>query len=150
MLIIVILYLLAFLVGLAWTGLAIITESCPAEINQFQLPILCCITGGVGGVLYCLRGVYLNYSVKKQWNTDWWPWYLIRPIASLISGGISFIFLKAGLLVLEAQAETTSSNLGFFALALIAGLNVDKFISKIEDIAQATWGIQKSRTSKDE
>jgi len=38
--------------------------------------------------------------------------------------------------------------LGFLALAFIAGLNVDKFITKIEDIAQATWGIEKSRTAR--
>jgi len=26
---------------------------------------------------------------------------------------------------------------------------VDKFITKIEDVAQATWGIEKSRTAKE-
>ena len=68
---------------------------------------------------------------------------------SILTGGVSFLFLKAGLLVLEAQSTGSSTHLGFYALAFIAGLNVDKFISKIEDIAQATWGIEKSRTTKD-
>jgi hypothetical protein len=150
MLILVIIYLLAITGGLIWSGAALLTESCGEGINQFQLPLICCVLGGIGGVLYCLRGVYLNYSVKKQWSNDWLPWYFIRPIVSIICGGISYLFLKAGLLVLEAQTEDSSSHLGFYALALIAGLNVDKFIAKIEDIAQATWGIQKSRTSRDE
>ena len=57
---------------------------------------------------------------------------------------------KAGLLLLEAKSSETSSDLGFFALAIIAGLNVDKFVSKVEDIAQATWGIERSRTAKGE
>ncbi|MDQ3050202.1 MAG: hypothetical protein M3Q95_04895 [Bacteroidota bacterium] len=150
MLTVVIIYLFAFLGGLFWIGMALLGGSFPSGITQFQLPILCCLLGGVGGVLYCLRGIYLNYSVKKQWSKDWLPWYFIRPVCSVITGGISFMFLKAGLLVLEAQTETTSSNLGFYTLAFIAGLNVDRFVSKIEDLAQVTWGIQKSRASKEE
>lgn len=150
MLIIVVIYLFLILGAELWSGIELFNGTIPTWANNFQLPILCCLLGGIGGVLYCLRGVYLNYSVKKQWSTDWLPWYFIRPITSIICGGISFLFLKAGLLVLEAKTETSSSNLGFYTLALIAGLNVDRFVSKIEDIAQATWGIQKSRTSRDE
>lgn len=85
---------------------------------------------------------------KKQWDDLWQPWYYIRPVVSHVCGAVSFIFLKAGLLLLEAKRSDSSTDLGFFALALIAGLNVDKFVSKIEDIAQATWGIEKSRTAK--
>jgi hypothetical protein len=67
----------------------------------------------------------------------------------LACGGISFLFLKAGLLLLESNQNADSTDLGFYALAFVAGLNVDKFITKIEDIAQATWGIEKSRTANE-
>jgi hypothetical protein len=117
--------------------------------KDYKLILECVVIGGFGGALYCLRGVYLNYCVFKQWSNEWVPWYLIRPLVSLICGGVSYLFLKAGLLILEAQKEIDATNLGFFALAFIAGMNADKFISKIEDIAQATWGIEKSRTTKD-
>jgi hypothetical protein len=67
-----------------------------------------------------------------------------------VCGGVSFIFLKAGLLVLEsAGPREDATQLGFVALAFIAGLNVDKFITKVEEVAQATWGIEKSRTAKE-
>jgi hypothetical protein len=118
--------------------------------TEYNLLFECILIGGIGGVLYCLRGVYLNYCVRKTWDNDWIIWYIIRPIASLICGGVSYLFLKAGLLVLEAKKETDASNLGFFALAFIAGLNVDKFIAKIEELAKATWGIEKSRSSSDD
>lgn len=75
-------------------------------------------------------------------------WYFVRPIVSVICGAVSYLFLKAGLLILEAKKESDATNFGFFALAFIAGMNVDKFISKIEDLAQATWGIEKSRSAK--
>jgi len=68
----------------------------------------------------------------------------------VVCGGVSYLFLRAGLLVLESSTRPNSSELGFYALSFIAGLNVDKFISKIEDIAQAVWGIEKSRTSSGE
>lgn len=145
---IVTLYLILFLAAISYLGyLATITTKID---DSFRLMIQCILIGGFGGLLYCLRGVYLNYSVHKRWSNEWIPWYFIRPVVSLICGGISFLFLKAGLLILEAKKETDATNLGFFALAFIAGMNVDKFISKIEDLAQATWGIEKSRASNNE
>lgn len=109
----------------------------------------CALIGGLGGTIYCLRGVYLNACVHKTWSETWFPWYFIRPFVSHLCGAISYLFLKAGLILLEARQTSGSTELGFLCLAFIAGLNVDKFISKIEDIAQATWGIEKSRAAKD-
>jgi hypothetical protein len=145
----IIFYLISF--GLVLCGLFVFQHhpNFPEWLKKYSLICLCIIMGGFGGVTYCLRGVYLNACVKKTWDKEWYPWYYIRPIVSLICGGISYLFLKAGLLILEAQQNLEATNLGFLALAFIAGLNVDKFISKIEDVAQATWGIEKSRTAKD-
>jgi hypothetical protein len=145
----VITYLLAFLAALGYLLFLWLSGGLPPWMGTNNLWFLCGLAGGVGGCVYCLRGVYLNACVKKQWDKDWLPWYFIRPFVSLICGAVSCLFLKAGLLVLEASKEPSSTNLGFVALAFIAGLNVDKFISKIEDIAQATWGIEKSRSAKE-
>ena len=142
-------YLFVFLAGLFGATIALFSGALPDWILKYQLVFTCALCGGYGGVLYCLRGIYLNYSVNKSFGSEWYPWYVIRPFVSILTGGVSFLFLKAGLLVLEAQSAGNSTHLGFYALAFIAGLNVDKFISKIEDIAQATWGIEKSRTAKD-
>ena len=60
----------------------------------------------------------------------------------------SYLFLKAGLLILESHQQNGATEIGFYALSFIAGLNVDKFIAKIEDVAQAVWGIEKSRAAK--
>jgi hypothetical protein len=48
----------------------------------------------------------------------------------MISGGISALFLKASLIMLEAKEENESTIHAFNALAFIAGLNVDNFIQK--------------------
>lgn len=140
-------YLSLILAAILYAAFNLVASSL-GQFEDFRLLFACILIGGSGGVLYCFRGVYLNHSVKDQWSDKWIPWYLIRPIVSLICGGISYLFLKAGLLVLEAEKEGDASNLGFYALAFIAGMNVDKFIEKIEDLAQATWGIGKSRATK--
>jgi len=120
------------------------TGMLPLWLNDFALIFSCILMGILGGCLYCLRGIYLNACVKGTWDNHWLPWYFIRPIVSGISGGVSWLFLKAGLLVLDAEQGAGASDIGFLALAFIAGLNVDKFISKIEQVAQATWGIEQS------
>ena len=142
----VITYLIIVLVALFY-GLVVALQNLPAGLEALQVGIICAISGGVGGCTYCLRGVYLNACVHKSWDQDWRPWYFIRPIVSVICGGVSYLFLKAGLLILESGINPDASELGFYAFAFIAGLNVDKFITKIEDISQATWGIEKSRMS---
>jgi H+/Cl- antiporter ClcA len=142
---------LIFILAIYCVGsLLIILGKIQIPHEYLQLSIYCGICGGVGGITYCLRGIYLNACVHKRWDDDWLPWYFIRPIVSFICGVVSFLFLKAGLIVLEARQEASASNLAFYALAFIAGLNVDRFIEKIEELAQAAWGIRRSRTSEKE
>jgi hypothetical protein len=114
-----------------------------------ELAINCILTSTTAGCLYCLRAVYLNKCVRQSWDENWEVWYYIRPLTSAISGLAAFIFLKAGLLVLEASEGLNSGDYGYLAFAFIAGLNVDKFIVKIEEIAKATFGIEKSRSTND-
>lgn len=141
-----ILYLLAMLAAYALLGIQMLLGNIIVP-ESIQLAVYCGICGGIGGVTYCLRGVYLNACVFDRWSEKWLPWYFIRPLVSFICGVVSFVFLKSGLIVLEAQQSQHPSNLAFYALAFIAGLNVDKFIEKVEDIAQVTWGIKKSRVA---
>ena len=146
----IIVYLLVVGLGLATLIVVSLLGFTPTVLAPLQVAITCAAIGGVGGCVYCLRAVYLNACVYKRWDDDWQPWYYIRPMVSIACGGISYLFLSAGLLVLEAGQRPDATDLGFYALAFIAGLNVDRFIAKIEDIAQATWGIEPSRVSRGE
>ena len=119
----------------------------PAWYTANLLFFRCTLIGVIGGILYCLRAVYLNKCVHKQWDKGWEIWYYLRPITSGISGFASCIFLKAGLLVLEADAKPDAIAFGYLAIAFIAGYNVDNFMKKLESIASSVWGISKSRAS---
>ncbi|SEI14944.1 hypothetical protein [Paraburkholderia hospita] len=132
------------------SGTAIATMSLgllPHQYEPIRIALTCCFTACIGGCLYCLRAVYLNKCVRKNWDSDWHTWYFLRPLASFICGGASFLFLKAGLLVLESNTKEGATEIGFYALAFVAGLNVDKFVAKIEGVAHAVWGIEKSRSA---
>lgn len=121
----------------------------PEWLLSYELALNCILIAAVAGTLYCLRAVYLNKCVRKSWDEEWEAWYYLRPLTSAISGLAAYIFLKAGLVVLEASQESDAANYGYLAFAFIAGLNVDKFVVKIEEIAKSTFGIEKSRTAND-
>lgn len=141
-------YLLVLFAALAFSILWLETDNLVPPYDGMRVVLLCGAMGGVGGCIYCLRAVYLNACVHDSWSDKWQPWYYIRPLVSIGCGFVSYLFLRAGLLVLESGSKPDATEIGFLALALIAGLNVDKFIAKIEDVAQAVWGIEKSRVAK--
>ncbi|MDK1671013.1 hypothetical protein QOK77_10605 [Moraxella osloensis] len=102
----------------------------------------------LGGLLYCIRAIYINKCVKNNWNKDWHLWYYLRPIASMIVGFLAYMFLKAGLLVLDASENHSSGDYGYFIIAFLAGLNVDKFMIRLEEVGKSMFGIEPSRMAK--
>lgn len=142
-------YLAATAVASAAGIAAILAGALPAWAAALRIGLLCCLVGGVGGTLYRIRAVYVNRGVHDRWSSDWYCWCFLRPFASIICSGANYLFLKAGLLVLDAGRKPGSSHIGYLAFAFIAGLNVDRFVSKIEDIAQTTWGIEESRSRQE-
>ena len=115
---------------------------------EIEAYVICAIVGGLAGCIYCLRALYLNKCVRKKWDADWIVWYYIRPVVSLLCGAISRLFLKAGLIILDAKTGTDPIHAGFWSLAFLAGYNCDKFLQRIESIGKMVFGIETSRASK--
>lgn len=145
----VIFYLVLLIAVLLYLWIELLTSGLPTPLLGHELAIQCVMLGSLGGILYCLRAVYLNRCVKSKWDENWEVWYYLRPLTSSISGLVSFLFLKAGLIALDAEQATNSGDFGYLTFAFIAGLNVDKFVSKIEEIAKSIFGIDKSRAAKE-
>ena len=145
----IIAYLAIWLVGVSFLMVWHHFVELPAWYLENLLLSQCTLMGIMGGLMYCLRAVYLNKCVRKTWDKEWEVWYYLRPITSAISGFASFVFLKAGLLVLDAASNPDQISFGYLAIAFIAGYNVDNFMKKLEQIAASVWGIKKSRGSQD-
>lgn len=116
----------------------------PAWLTAYQLAINCILVASLAGVLYCIRAVYTNYSARDTWEKRWELWYYLRPLASGIAGLVAFIFLKAGIAVLEASQTGAGGMYGYMAFSFVAGYNVDRFLKKIEDLAQSKFGVEQS------
>jgi hypothetical protein len=127
-------------------GISLLMEQA-ADLASYKIGLTCILIGGLSGCVYCLRAIYLNASVRKNWDVDWHVWYYLRPIVSASCGGAGYLFLKAGLLVLDAKTQSDSNEFGFYALALVAGYNVDNFLKKLEEVSEAVLGIGKSRSA---
>ncbi len=140
--------LLTELFALAVSLGAVLLDYYSCITPQIKIVLGSVLFGGLGGCMYCLRGVYLNACVHKNWDTTWLPWYAIRPVVSLTLGGVSYLFVKSGLLLFGASQQADAGQLGIWAVAFLAGLNVDKFVAKIESIGQTVWGLEPSRQSK--
>jgi hypothetical protein len=147
MIFMIFMYLLAITAACTWFVAAALLGQVTPAYEAIRVGLACAATAGIGGALYCLRAVYLSRCVRNDWSADWYWWYFLRPLASVICGGASCLFLKAGLLVLESKTQGGATEVGFYALAFVAGLNVDKFVQKIEGVAHAVWGIEKSRST---
>lgn len=121
----------------------------PSWIVENLLGIKCVLTGCLGGCLYCLRAVYLNHCVRNGWDPRWLPWYYLRPLTSAVCGLAAYLCLRAGLVVLDAsQQGGAAGDYGYLVFALFAGINVDRFMLKMEDLGQSLFGIELSRTAK--
>jgi len=120
----------------------------PAWLQPYQLAIECILTAALAGVLYCVRAVYLNYCVHRHWDKRWEVWYFLRPLASALTGLVAYIFLKASVVVLEASQNGDAGLYGYMAFSFIAGYNVDRFLKKMEEVAQSKFGVRPSRTSE--
>ena len=142
----IIFYLLGMLILYAGLSIAILLQL-PDEFAIYRTGLLCSLIGGIAGCTYCLRGVYVNHCALNQWSERWHVWYFLRPVVSLCSGAISYLFLRAGLLVLDSGIKPDSAEFGFYAFAFVAGFNVDKFFQKIEEVAAAVFGIEKSKSA---
>lgn len=144
---IIVVYLVMFLlaIGIIW-GLCL-SGQLPDWFPSSSLALKCVLIGGVGGIFYCLRSVYVHWCILKDWDICWTPWYYIRPLVSSIAGGISWLFIQSGLLILNAIQKTDMGIYGFLALSFIVGYNVDRSMARLEKIAESVWGIKASRSS---
>ena len=140
-------YLIVWLLIFAG-GLFCLKIGCVSNLfSSMEILLGCILIGGIGGSVYCLRAIYLQACVKKQWDENWIVWYLLRPLLSAVVGGVSYLFIKAGLVLFNSSGQSEINHLSIWSLAFLSGMNVDNFIKKIESIGETVWGISPSRTS---
>lgn len=142
-------YIIAYLLSLlgidAAVNLFIFHKIIPIKSDLLQLVLYSVLFGLLGALIHCLRSIYIHRSVLNDWDNRWIIWYYLRPIVGGVMGLVSFVFIKAGLIVFTTEANpTTTSRIAYLAIAFLAGFNVRNFLKKIEDVSRSVLGIEPS------
>src|ERR1700694_5173996 len=58
--------------------------------------------GALGAVLISLTGVFDH---KRDWDNDYWPWHVARPLIGIGLGLVSVIILQAGILAVGSSPQ---------------------------------------------
>jgi len=128
-LIIVPLYYIIILGALAGVWFVPSLYAVPCES---RVALACASSATAGGILYCLRAVYINKCVKKQWSQEWLVWYFLRPIVSMLMGFAASFFLYCFIQALEAHLTEYSFLVAF---AFIVGYLASNIFAKGRDNA---------------
>jgi hypothetical protein len=82
--------------------------------------------GGIGGVIGALYHLWWHISDRQDFDAQYTMWYMVQPIMGLVLGGIVFLLMAGGLLVLQVDPlSTTNTNTATrllpYLLAVLAG-----------------------------
>ncbi len=87
------------------------------------------LAGIIGAALYAFHGFCVAAGPQKfdndQWHYDpnWTWWYIASPIIGGFVGLIAYAVVKTGVATLGETSTSSVSNLGYFAVAGLAGLS---------------------------
>ena len=81
--------------------------------------------GGIGGVVGALYHLWWHISAEQDFDRQYLMWYLVQPIMGLVLGGIVFLLLAGGFLVLQVNLTdpnaSTAARLIPYLVAVLGG-----------------------------
>ncbi|MCX7670280.1 MAG: hypothetical protein N2439_09435 [Anaerolineae bacterium] len=79
--------------------------------------------GGVGGVIGALYALWWHISDRQDFDRHYLMWYLVQPVMGLVLGGIVFLLLTGGFLLLQVKPadENAAARLVPYLVAVLAG-----------------------------
>lgn len=129
---------LLVLIGLVvfwWKDLGLVPGRVDLE-QTWRVFQACVLWGCVGGIVDALLAIQAHFG-KQDFDSRYWPWYLLHPILACSLGAVIFLLLQAGLLTLgftslkESDAGTAAFPL---ALAFLVGFKqntVSDFLTRV-------------------
>ncbi|GEM_PF-2089598 len=130
--------------GVTFRAWASVLLGIPLESEQLNWAVLFLSTlawGGIGGVTCALWSLYHHISVVRDFDPVETLWYYSQPLLGMVLGGIVFLIMGAGFLVVQVDLATqaqSSAALGArllpAAVAVIAGFRQNMVLELIERI----------------
>jgi len=83
------------------------------------------IWGGIGGVVGALYSLWWHISDQQDFDRNYLTWYLVQPLLGLVLGGIVYLLLAGGFLLLQVNLQdpdaSTAARLIPYLTAVLAG-----------------------------
>jgi hypothetical protein len=83
------------------------------------------IWGGIGGVVGALYSLWWHISEQQDFDRHYLTWYLVQPLLGLVLGGIVFLLMAGGFLLLQVNLQdpdaSTAARLLPYLTAVLAG-----------------------------
>lgn len=140
-------YLLSFLFVLIM--ITILTYFSRIESVLIKSLIYIGSSGGIGGIVYCIRGFYQSIA-SKQFDFGWTWWYIFRPFISIVIGVFVYFFIVGGLLSLGSisMVDYSRSVMLYCAISFLAGFSFTQFANKLEELASTLFAKKEEEVNK--
>ena len=115
------------------------------ESNMFgSVPVGVPWFGALGAVLISLTGVFEH---ENDWDANYWPWHVARPLIGVAVGVVSVLILQAGVLAVGSTPTNPNvpKNLLYYLVAFLVGYREETFrelIKRLVDIIRAPGTVQ--------
>jgi hypothetical protein len=79
--------------------------------------------GGIGGIIGALYALWWHVSDQQDFERQYMMWYLVQPIMGTVLGGIVFLLLSGGFLLLQVKPTDTNAGARLipYLVAVLAG-----------------------------
>ena len=100
------------------------------------------VSGGIGGVLYCIRG-FIYHNIKNDFDPKWKWWYMYQPVVGFVFGILAYFLIVGGLLSLGtvSNVDYTKGTLLYCAISFLAGFASKKFNEKLDELATTIFSV---------
>lgn len=134
-----------------WVALLLRTEPAAAALAVILISTLA--WGGIGGATGGLWSLHYHVSVRRDFDKNEMLWYLEQPILGMVLGGIVYLIMAAGFLVVQVDLATPEATLGAkllpATLAVVAGFRQNLVLDLIDRIVNLLVPRPESPRSRD-
>lgn len=120
----------------AWVAYLLRAEPAAAALGVILISTLA--WGGIGGATSGLWSLHYHVSVRRDFDKNELLWYLEQPILGMVLGGIVYLIMAAGFLVVQVDLATPEATLGAkllpATLAVVAGFRQNLVLELIDRI----------------
>jgi hypothetical protein len=134
-------WLLVFLLGIIFAGpftrwiTAVGGVTGPALLNIYPI-FNTMMWGGIGGVVGALYTLWWHVSRDQDFDREYMMWYLVQPLMGLVLGGIIFLVLAGGFLILQVNLADEKASEGArllpYLAAVLAGFRQEFVYDQLE------------------